>query len=67
MNGSRTTPILVTVAVLAVLTASSARASTDWTTFGFDVQRTGDNPRESTLGTGNVRNLRARPEGLLSS
>jgi outer membrane protein assembly factor BamB len=58
MKGSRTTPILVTVAVLAALTASSARAGTDWATFGFDVQRTGDNPWESTLGTGNIGKLK---------
>jgi outer membrane protein assembly factor BamB len=29
----------------------------DWSTYGFDVQRTGDNPDETTIGVGNVGGL----------
>jgi outer membrane protein assembly factor BamB len=45
-------------AAALVLVASAARASTDWTTFGFDKQRTGYNPDETVLGAGNAGSLR---------
>jgi outer membrane protein assembly factor BamB len=32
-------------------------AARDWTTWGYDVQRTGFNPNETTLGTGTVHGL----------
>jgi outer membrane protein assembly factor BamB len=36
---------------------AQTHASVDWPTFGFDLQRTGFNPNESTIGTSNVTNL----------
>src|SRR5947209_14851535 len=36
---------------------SHARAATDVTTFGYDLQRTGNNPAERVIGTGNVGTL----------
>ncbi len=39
------------LAVSAVAGASAPAAATDWTTFGFDPQRTGYNPGETVLGT----------------
>ncbi len=41
--------------------------STDWLTMGYDVQRTGYNPNEKTLGAGNVAGIKAywsRPYSL---
>lgn len=32
-------------------------AGIDWSTYGFDLQRTGSNPSETGIGTGNVGNL----------
>ncbi len=40
---------------LAVLPASPASA--DWSTFGYDLARTGFNPNESILGVSNAKNL----------
>jgi outer membrane protein assembly factor BamB len=45
-------------AMLMVAAGPPARAGTDWTTFGFDAQRTGYNPAETALGVGNVGKLR---------
>ncbi|TAM73561.1 hypothetical protein EPN44_13555 [bacterium] len=36
---------------------TSSSAYVDWSTFGFDLARTGNNPSETTLGTSNVPNL----------
>ena len=50
------------IAVLAVTLVLPASATTearvDWLRYGFDQQRTGYNPAETTLGTGNVGGLR---------
>ena len=45
------------VTVLAVVMSFSARAQTDWSTFGFDAQRTGYNPNETALSAQNVSTL----------
>ncbi len=37
---------------------AGATAYTDWTTFGYDLARTGNNPAETTLGTSNAAQLR---------
>lgn len=37
--------------------ASSSTTKVDWPTYGYDVQRTGYNPNEHTLGVNNVGNL----------
>jgi len=58
MAVSRTASVVATAVALVAVAAPTARAGTDWTTFGFDVQRTGFNPQERTLGTGNVRGLK---------
>jgi hypothetical protein len=51
---SRTALVVATAVALVAVAAPTARAGTDWTTFGFDAQRTGYNPQEKTLGAGNV-------------
>lgn len=48
--------------VLTLLAAGPARAQraatgVDWSTFGFDLQRTGQNPSETTIGVGNAGQL----------
>ncbi len=48
--------------VLTLLAAGPARAQraatgVDWSTFGFDLQRTGENPSETTIGLGNAGQL----------
>ena len=47
------------MAVLAVV-AGAAVAQVSWLTYGFDVQRTGYNASENTLGTGNAAGLHLR-------
>jgi outer membrane protein assembly factor BamB len=37
--------------------ASSSATQADWPTYGYDVQRTGYNPKETTLGVNNVSKL----------
>ena len=59
MAVSRTASVVATAVALVAVAAPTARAGTDWTTFGFDAQRTGFNPQEKTLGAGNVDKLRA--------
>jgi outer membrane protein assembly factor BamB len=49
--------VAMAITVLVAINAPSARAQTDWTTFGFDGQRTGYNPQETTLSAQNVSNL----------
>ena len=58
MSVSRTASVVATAVALVAVAAPTARAGTDWTTFGFDAQRTGFNPQEKTLGTGNVDKLK---------
>src|SRR4051812_26360154 len=60
MAGSRTASVVAAAAALVALAAPSARAGTDWTTFGFDAQRTDHNPDETVLGTGNAPKLKER-------
>ena len=53
---------LVAAMSLLLLTALSsapagASSAVDWSTFGFDAQRTGYNPFETTIGTGNAAGL----------
>ena len=43
--------------IVLVASASAAHAQTDWTTFGFDQQRTGYNPHETILSQANVSRL----------
>lgn len=47
---------LAAAAALALI-APGAAAATDWSTFGFDSARTGENPVERTLGPANARTL----------
>ena len=58
MVGSRRTPAAAAAAILAAIAGAPALAGTDWTTFGFDNQRTGYNPHEAAIDTGNVGKLR---------
>src|SRR3954451_21113232 len=58
MAVSRTASVVATAVALVAVAAPTARAGTDWTTFGFDAQCTGFNPQEKTLGTGNVDKLK---------
>ena len=58
MTASRTASVVATAVALVAVAAPTARAGTDWTTFGFDAQRTGFNPQEKTLGAGNVDKLK---------
>jgi outer membrane protein assembly factor BamB len=59
----RTVAVLAGVAVLPAVPASSAgsrpkaTAEVDWSTYGYDVMRTGYNPNETTLGVDNVGTL----------
>jgi len=55
---TRKLPWVAMVIILSVaINAPIARAQTDWTTVGFDVQRTGYNLQEATLSAQNVSNL----------
>ena len=45
------------LALAAAVGAGSARAATDVTTFGYDLQRTGLNPQETAIGPGNAGTL----------
>src|SRR6266852_3091094 len=49
--------VAMVITLLVAINAPIARAQTDWTTFGFDAQRTGYNPQETTLSAQNVSNL----------
>src|SRR5205823_487676 len=44
-------------AVLAWAAPVATAAGVSWLTYGFDVQRTGYNPHETTIGTGNAATL----------
>src|SRR4051794_11240853 len=48
------------LALAAAVGAGSARAATDVTTFGYDLQRTGLNPQETAIGPGNAGTLALR-------
>jgi outer membrane protein assembly factor BamB len=54
-------PLLAIVALagtlLAAVGAAGAAGGADWSTYGFDLARTGYNPNETTIGTGNVSGL----------
>ena len=56
----RFSAMLATGSLMASLVAAAAppSAATDWTTFGFDAQRTGYNPSETVLGPGNAGGLK---------
>src|SRR4051794_22728897 len=45
------------VPVAAAVAPVHPRAATDWATYGMDLQRTGFNPSESTIGVDNASNL----------
>ena len=47
-------------ATILLLHGTPAPAQTSWTTFGFDHERTGYNPGETTLSPGNVGELTAK-------
>jgi len=47
-------------ATILLLHGTPAPAQTSWTTFGFDHERTGYNPEETTLSPGNVGGLTAK-------
>jgi len=49
--------LLIAVLTLAIIGPQFAPAATDWPTFGFDVQRTGENPFESTITPSTVGGL----------
>jgi outer membrane protein assembly factor BamB len=51
--------VLVIGAVSAVWTSAGLAAGVSWSTYGFDEQRTGYNPNETILGTGNASSLHA--------
>lgn len=51
---------VVLCALLASCLGSGAPRSADWSTFGVDVARSGDNPNEPTLGISNVGSLTER-------
>src|SRR4051812_28051077 len=51
--GSFFVPGLALAAATVVMTPS-AGAGTDVTTYAYDLQRTGDNPQETVIGTGNA-------------
>ena len=48
------------VALVAAGSPPRARAATDVTTFGYDLQRTGLNPQETAIGPGNAGTLALR-------
>jgi outer membrane protein assembly factor BamB len=63
-NGASTAELPVLPATSGAASLSSSNASTrglprktDWNSFGFDLQRTGYNPYESTIGVSNVGSL----------
>jgi glucose dehydrogenase len=55
---SRTASVVATAVALVAVAAPTARAGTDWTTFGFDGRRTGYDPQETVIGAGNVGRLK---------
>jgi outer membrane protein assembly factor BamB len=56
--GRRSLGLFAAAVVLAgVLPRSAAAASVSWLTYGFNVQRTGYNASETTIGTGNASKL----------
>jgi outer membrane protein assembly factor BamB len=54
---TRTFCIGVAVSALLLLNVPIAAAQTDWTTFGFDTQRTGYNSKETILSPSNVATM----------
>src|SRR4051812_50229165 len=59
----RSTRLAVGGSALALAAAGGlgpARAATDVTTFGYDLQRTGLNPQETAIGPGNAGTLALR-------
>jgi len=59
------TLVVATAVAVALLPAAAADdnplgTAVSWTTYGFDLQRTGYNPSETGLGTGNAANLHVR-------
>src|SRR2546430_4389906 len=53
------TVTLIVGAALAVAAPVATAAAVSWLTYGFDEQRTGYNPSETTIGTGNAASLHA--------
>jgi outer membrane protein assembly factor BamB len=51
--------ILIVGAALAWAASGASAAGVSWATYGFDPQRTGYNPNEATIGTGNAASLHA--------
>ncbi|MEA2350792.1 MAG: hypothetical protein QOG86_1733 [Thermoleophilaceae bacterium] len=51
---------LATLAALFVVAPVATAVATDWSTYGYSSSRSGLNPHETTLGTGNVRSLTER-------
>ena len=50
----RRTLMTLGLTVIAAVAAPGARAGVDWTTYAYDLQRTGYNPQETVIGTGNA-------------
>ena len=48
------------VPILTLLCGTPVFAQTNWATFGFDHERTGYNPQESTLSVANVAGLTSK-------
>lgn len=51
-SGTQTTPTPIPTGSTPTPTPTSTPAGVDWSTFGFDLQRTGYNPSEKIIGTG---------------
>ena len=49
--------LAIALSLLTPAQAGARATKVDWTQFGFDLQRTGYNPSETTLGVGNVGGL----------